>query len=91
MRLEGNPARGYLCMKTAWPGIMRTVYGNHERFRETYFDRFPGYYMTGDGTLRDEDGYYWITGRVDDVLNISGHRLGTGRSRRGNRAAQHGR
>ena len=75
--VEGNPARGYLCMKTAWPGIMRTVYGNHERFRETYFDRFPGYYMTGDGTLRDEDGYYWITGRVDDVLNISGHRLGT--------------
>ncbi len=75
--VEGNPARGYLCMKTAWPGIMRTVYGNHERFRETYFDRFPGYYMTGDGSLRDEDGYYWITGRVDDVLNISGHRLGT--------------
>ncbi len=75
--VEGNPARGYLCMKTAWPGVMRTVYGNHERFRETYFDRFPGYYMTGDGTLRDEDGYYWITGRVDDVLNISGHRLGT--------------
>ena len=75
--VEGNPARGYLCMKTAWPGIMRTVYGNHERFRETYFDRFPGYYMTGDGTLRDEEGYYWITGRVDDVLNISGHRLGT--------------
>ena len=75
--VEGNPARGYLCMKTAWPGIMRTVYGNHERFRETYFDRFPGYYMTGDGALRDEDGYYWITGRVDDVLNISGHRLGT--------------
>ncbi len=75
--VEGNPGRGYLCIKTAWPGIMRTVYGNHERFRETYFDRFPGYYMTGDGTLRDEDGYYWITGRVDDVLNISGHRLGT--------------
>lgn len=75
--VEGNPARGYLCIKTAWPGIMRTVYGNHERFRETYFDRFPGYYMTGDGSLRDEDGYYWITGRVDDVLNISGHRLGT--------------
>lgn len=75
--VEGNPARGYLCIKTAWPGIMRTVYGNHERFRETYFDRFPGYYMTGDGALRDEEGYYWITGRVDDVLNISGHRLGT--------------
>ena len=56
---------------------MRTVYGDHERFRQTYFDRFPGYYMTGDGAQRDEDGYYWITGRVDDVLNVSGHRLGT--------------
>ncbi len=56
---------------------MRTVYGDHERFRQTYFDRFPGYYMTGDGATRDEDGYYWITGRVDDVLNVSGHRLGT--------------
>ena len=90
--VEGNPARGYLCIKTAWPGVMRTVYGNHERFRETYFDRFlPGYYMTGDGTLRDEDGYYWITGRVDDVLNISGQPLGDSRSRRGNRAARNGR
>ena len=75
--IETNPARGFLCIKTAWPGLMRTVYGDHERFRSTYFDRFPGYYMTGDGTLRDEDGYYWITGRVDDVLNVSGHRLGT--------------
>ena len=75
--LEGNPATGYLCIKTAWPGIMRTVYGDHERFLDTYFRRFPGYYMTGDGVLRDEDGYYWITGRVDDVLNVSGHRLGT--------------
>ncbi len=75
--VEGNPATGYLCIKTAWPGIMRTVYGDHERFLDTYFRRFPGYYMTGDGVLRDEDGYYWITGRVDDVLNISGHRLGT--------------
>lgn len=75
--VEGNPATGYLCIKTAWPGIMRTVYGDHERFLETYFRRFPGYYMTGDGVLRDEDGYYWITGRVDDVLNVSGHRLGT--------------
>ena len=56
---------------------MRTVYGDHERFLDTYFRRFPGYYMTGDGVLRDEDGYYWITGRVDDVLNVSGHRLGT--------------
>ena len=75
--VEGNPATGYLCIKTAWPGIMRTVYEDHERFLDTYFRRFPGYYMTGDGVLRDEDGYYWITGRVDDVLNVSGHRLGT--------------
>ena len=75
--VEGNPATGYLCIKTAWPGIMRTVYGDHERFLDTYFRRFPGYYMTGDGVQRDEDGYYWITGRVDDVLNVSGHRLGT--------------
>ena len=75
--VEGNPATGYLCIKSAWPGIMRTVYGDHERFLDVYFRRFPGYYMTGDGVLRDEDGYYWITGRVDDVLNVSGHRLGT--------------
>ena len=75
--VEGNPATGYLCIKTAWPGIMRTIYGDHERFLDTYFRRFLGYYMTGDGVLRDEDGYYWITGRVDDVLNVSGHRLGT--------------
>ncbi len=75
--VEGNPATGYLCIKAAWPGIMRTVYGDHERFLDVYFRRFPGYYMTGDGVLRDEDGYYWITGRVDDVLNVSGHRLGT--------------
>ena len=75
--VEGNPATGYLCIKTAWPGIMRTVYGDHGRFLDTYFRRFPGYYMTGDGVTRDEDGYYWITGRVDDVLNVSGHRLGT--------------
>ena len=75
--VEGNPATGYLCIKTAWPGIMRTVYGDHGRFIDTYFRRFPGYYMTGDGVTRDENGYYWITGRVDDVLNVSGHRLGT--------------
>lgn len=75
--VEGNPANGYLCIKTAWPGIMRTIYGDHGRFIDTYFQRFPGYYMTGDGVQRDEDGYYWITGRVDDVLNVSGHRLGT--------------
>ena len=74
--LEGSN-QGYLAIKTAWPGIMRTVYGDHERFRETYFDKFPGYYLTGDGARRDEDGYYWITGRVDDVMNVSGHRIGT--------------
>ena len=75
--IEGNPASGYLCIKSPWPSLMRTVYGDHERFRQTYFDRFPGYYMAGDGAMRDADGHYWITGRVDDVLNVSGHRLGT--------------
>ena len=75
--VEGNPASGYLCVKSPWPSLMRTVYGDHERFRQTYFDRFPGYYMAGDGAMRDTDGHYWITGRVDDVLNVSGHRLGT--------------
>ncbi len=74
--LEG-PCKGYLAIKAAWPGIMRTVYGDHERFRQIYFDQFPGYYLTGDGATRDEDGYYWITGRGDDVLNVSGHRIGT--------------
>ena len=74
--LEGA-CQGYLAIKSAWPSIMRTIYGDHERFRQTYFDRFPGYYFTGDGARRDEDGYYWITGRVDDVLNVSGHRIGT--------------
>ena len=74
--LEGE-AQGFLAIKTAWPGIMRTLYGDHERFRQTYFDRFPGYYFTGDGARRDADGYYWITGRVDDVLNVSGHRVGS--------------
>lgn len=75
--VAGNPAGGYLCIKRPWPSVMRTIYGDHERFQETYFSRFPGYYMTGDGAVRDEDGFYWITGRVDDVLNVSGHRLGT--------------
>jgi len=60
-----------------WPGQARTLYGDHERFRETYFSQYPGLYFTGDGCTRDEDGYYWITGRIDDVLNVSGHRLGT--------------
>ncbi len=74
--LEGATS-GFLAIKRAWPGIMRTVYGDHERFRKTYFSQYPGYYFTGDGARRDEDGYYWITGRVDDVLNISGHRIGS--------------
>ena len=73
----GNPAEGLLAIKQSWPGQMRTVYGDHKRFFDTYFSQFKGYYFTGDGARRDEDGYYWITGRVDDVLNVSGHRLGT--------------
>ena len=68
---------GNLCIDHSWPGQMRTVYGDHQRFIETYFTTFPGRYFTGDGARRDEDGYYWITGRVDDVLNVSGHRMGT--------------
>jgi acetyl-CoA synthetase len=75
--VEGNGVKGNLCLKGTWPGQARTIYGDHRRFKETYFSRFPGYYFTGDGCTRDEDGYYWITGRVDDVLNVSGHRLGT--------------
>ena len=61
----------------SWPGQMRTVYGDHQRFIDTYFKTYPGMYFTGDGCRRDEDGYYWITGRVDDVINVSGHRIGT--------------
>ncbi|MDY7032806.1 MAG: acetate--CoA ligase [Thermodesulfobacteriota bacterium] len=68
---------GYLCIKSPWPGIARTIYNDPARFQKTYFSEHPGYYFTGDGARRDEDGYYWITGRVDDVINISGHRLGT--------------
>jgi acetyl-CoA synthetase len=75
--INGNPSAGNLCIKAPWPGMMRTVYGDHDRFIETYFKLYPGYYFSGDGARRDEDGYYWITGRVDDVLNVSGHRLGT--------------
>ncbi|KAK2851962.1 hypothetical protein Q5P01_008238 [Channa striata] len=74
--LEG-PSEGYLVFKQAWPGMMRTVYGNHQRFETTYFKKFPGYYVTGDGCRRDKDGYYWITGRIDDMLNVSGHLLST--------------
>jgi len=74
--LEG-PCQGNLCIADSWPGQTRTVYGDHKRFAETYFRTYPGKYFTGDGCRRDEDGYYWITGRVDDVLNVSGHRMGT--------------
>jgi len=78
---EGKPLQGAcegnLCIADAWPGMMRTVYGDHERFIQTYFSTYPGRYFTGDGARRDEDGYYWITGRVDDVINVSGHRMGT--------------
>ena len=75
--IDGNPATGNLAIKHPWPSMMRTLYGDHKRFYETYFQMYPGYYFTGDGAKRDADGYYWITGRVDDVLNVSGHRLGT--------------
>jgi acetyl-CoA synthetase len=72
-----GPCEGNLCLADAWPGIMRTVFGDHERFVQTYFSTFKGLYFTGDGARRDADGYYWITGRVDDVINVSGHRMGT--------------
>jgi acetyl-CoA synthetase len=75
-RLEGA-TEGNLCLAAPWPGMMRTVYGDHQRFIQTYFSTFPGLYFTGDGCRRDEDGYYWITGRVDDVINVAGHRMGT--------------
>ena len=75
--LKSSPAEGLLVLKHSWPGQMRTLYGDQQRFFNTYFSQFKGYYFTGDGAKRDEDGYYWITGRVDDVLNVSGHRLGT--------------
>ena len=77
VELEGNPQAGLLCMARSWPGMMRTLYGDHERFISTYFVQYPGKYFTGDGAYRDPDGYYWLTGRVDDVLNVSGHRLGS--------------
>ena len=73
----GQEISGNLCLKASWPGQMRSVYGDHARFVDTYFSQFPGLYFTGDGARRDADGHYWITGRVDDVLNVSGHRLGT--------------
>ena len=75
--IEGNGKSGLLAIKTSWPGQMRTIYGDHKRFFDTYFSQYPGYYFTGDGARRDRDGCYWITGRVDDVFNVSGHRIGT--------------
>ena len=75
--LDGNGVEGNLCIKYPWPSIARTIYGDHKRYKETYLSAYKGYYFTGDGCRRDEDGYYRITGRVDDVLNVSGHRLGT--------------
>ncbi|MBV8089663.1 MAG: acetate--CoA ligase, partial [Alphaproteobacteria bacterium] len=75
-RVEG-PGEGNLCIARAWPGMMRTVFGDHPRFVATYFSAFPGLYFTGDGARRDKDGFYWLTGRVDDVINVAGHRLGT--------------
>ncbi len=74
--LEGE-AQGNLCIANSWPGQMRTIYGDHRQFIDTYFSAYPGKYFTGDGSRRDKDGYYWITGRVDDVINVSGHRIGT--------------
>jgi acetyl-CoA synthetase len=74
--IEGE-GEGMLCIADSWPGQARTLYGDHARFEQTYFSNFKGYYFSGDGCRRDKDGYYWITGRVDDVINVSGHRLGT--------------
>jgi acetyl-CoA synthetase len=76
-RIDGDPASGNLCLAGSWPGQMRTVWGDQQRFVDTYFTTYPGLYFTGDGCRRDEDGDYWITGRVDDVINVSGHRIGT--------------
>ncbi|SIO45222.1 acetyl-coenzyme A synthetase [Rhodovulum sp. ES.010] len=75
--IEDTVAEGVLCLKDSWPGQMRTVWGDHERFQDTYFSHYKGYYFSGDGCRRDADGYYWVTGRVDDVINVSGHRMGT--------------
>ena len=76
-RIIRGPGQGRLCIDMPWPGMARTVWGDHERYVSVYFSLFPGRYFTGDGCRRDKDGYYWITGRVDDVLNVSGHRMGT--------------
>ncbi|MFB6306325.1 MAG: AMP-binding protein, partial [Flavobacteriales bacterium] len=75
--IQETEAEGNLCIKYPWPSVLRTTYGDHERCRKTYFSTYEGYYFSGDGCKRDKDGYYRITGRVDDVINVSGHRLGT--------------
>ncbi|MEL6378087.1 MAG: acetyl-coenzyme A synthetase, partial [Pseudomonadota bacterium] len=75
--IDDIECQGVLAIKDSWPGQMRTVWGDHERFKKTYFEQYKGYYFSGDGCRRDADGYYWITGRVDDVINVSGHRMGT--------------
>ncbi|MGR3694854.1 MAG: AMP-binding enzyme, partial [Sagittula sp.] len=75
--IDAVPTEGVLAIKDSWPGQMRTVWGDHERFEKTYFSDYKGYYFSGDGCRRDADGDYWITGRVDDVINVSGHRMGT--------------
>merc|ERR550539_1605341 len=75
--LEGNNVAGVLVFAKSWPSMLRTVYGDHQRFLDTYLKPYPGYYLTGDGCVRDKDGVYWITGRVDDVINVSGHRIGS--------------
>jgi acetyl-CoA synthetase len=77
VRQGETECEGVLCISDSWPGQMRTLWGDHERFQEAYFAQYRGYYFTGDGCRRDKDGYYWITGRVDDVINVSGHRMGT--------------
>ena len=75
--VEGNSVSGVICFARPWPGMARTIYGDHARFLATYLQPFAGTYFTGDGGIRDKDGYYWVTGRVDDVLNVSGHRMGS--------------
>ena len=75
--IEGNSVSGLLAIKKPWPSMARTIQGDHQRFYKTYLEQFKGYYLTGDGARRDNDGYYWITGRVDDVMNVSGHRIGS--------------
>jgi len=75
--IEGLVKKGVLCVKRPWPGITRTIFGDHDRYMKTYLNVYPGYYFTGDGALRDNDGFYWILGRVDDVINVSGHRIGS--------------